>query len=112
MGSKQKTSRRQSPSPPERGTVFFADRDLAGRTFLRALREAGLVVESFPDHLYDPTTADRVWIKHCGAQGWVGLTHDTHILDCADVAEESGARVMVLRGAVSHPDLAANMIAS
>jgi hypothetical protein len=53
-----------------------------------------------------------VWIRHCGIAGWVGLTHDTHILECADVAAEARARVIVLRGAVTHAELAANVVRS
>lgn len=63
MGSKRKTSRPRSPSPPpERPPyVFFADRDLAGKTFLQGLRDAGLAVESFELRKLEPRGSLETW---------------------------------------------------
>ena len=88
------------------------DRDL-GPTFGRILKSSGLDVrlhnEIFSEQSAQDSVADDIWIRHCGNNRWIALTRDNDITRTpASVAAamESGAKLFVLRGQMSFPELA------
>lgn len=88
--------------------TFFTDRDL-GKSIPRILRAAGISVEEYSDHFKNPTEADHVWLSQVSKRGWITLTHDDEMrrdrLAKSAVMENEG-RVLVLRGSMTHRDLA------
>ena len=85
MGSSKQTSRKRSAanstsaSPPEAGPVLFLDRDLGKFDVAEALRAIGATVRLHAD-LFPPDAKDPEWLPQVGANGWVVLTRDKHIL--------------------------------
>ena len=57
--------------------VFFTDRDL-GKSFPRALRDAGLQIEEHAAH-FPHDAADDLWLAAVGAYGWFVISHNRRI---------------------------------
>ena len=57
--------------------VYFTDRDL-GKRFPEILTAAGLTVERHHD-LFPPDGSDEQWLKHCGRNARIALTHNERI---------------------------------
>ena len=88
------------------------DRDL-GPTFGRILKASGLDVrlhnEIFSEQSAQDSVADDIWIRHCGNNGWIALTRDNDITRTpasVEAAMESGAKIFILRGQMTFPELA------
>jgi hypothetical protein len=85
MAARKRTSKKpsaassKSASPPDAGPVFFLDRDFGKRDVAEALRGLGAVVK-LHDELFAATTKDTDWLPQVGANRWVVLTRDKHIL--------------------------------
>lgn len=112
MVSKKKKSRKRSPTPKSPDPIFFIDRDLAGKTFLHILRDAGLRVESHNDH-FNALTPDLEWLEYVGERGWIALTHDKRIRKHSFVAQTmlaGGVKTFLLIGAAPHAELATNFV--
>ena len=58
-------------------TVYFTDRDL-GKRFPEILTAGGLIVRRHADH-FAHDTADEIWLKTIGENGWVAITRDGRI---------------------------------
>jgi PIN domain-containing protein len=78
MRSRPSSGRRRAVTPPE----FLIDRSLGRLSLPRALREAGLIVQTLAD-IYGEQTAretdDATWLALAGEHGWVVLCKDDHI---------------------------------
>jgi PIN like domain len=87
--------------------VYFTDRNL-GKQFPAILAAAGLQVERHQD-LFPPDGSDEQWLKHCGTNGRIAVTHDQRI---RYKANELGAvmrhrvAMLVLIGKAPYPELA------
>lgn len=93
--------------------VFFTDRDL-GKAFPRALREAGLIVESHFEH-FAPNAPDEQWLRTIGQRGWIALTHDTRIRYRPNelaALQRNHVGLLVVVGKVPLPELAAGFVAT
>lgn len=95
--------------------TYFVDADLAGHIFLRILAENGVpcvsIRDAIPHENHSPPT-DEEWIRYCAKNGLVALTHDKRILvEWADELNDSGARVIILRGTCKAEALARNFVA-
>lgn len=94
---------------PHRRTTWFLERSLGSRLVLRALIDAGEVVESHSEH-FAQDAADVDWIPVVALKGWVVLAKDLRIrwrpLEKAAVLQ-SGARMFVFAsGNTSGKDMA------
>lgn len=93
--------------------TYFTDRDL-GKAFPRTLRRAGLLVQPHDSH-FGPTTLDEEWLTKVGVRDWLVITHDQRIRykpNERDAVMNAGVGMLVLVGAIPHPALAKNFLAT
>ncbi len=91
--------------------VWFTDRDL-GKQFPRILAEAGLNVERHAD-LFAPTGSDEEWLRHCGENGRVAITHNSRIRYVRNelaAVRRFNVRLVVVVGKVPTAELARNFV--
>jgi hypothetical protein len=91
--------------------VWFTDRDL-GKQFPRILAEAGLNVERHAD-LFAPTGSDEEWLRHCGENGRVAITHNSRIRYVRNelaAVRRLNVRLVVVVGKVPTAELARNFV--
>lgn len=107
--------RRSITKPPD--TTFFTDEDTGvhrNACLPKILIDAGLNVVCH-EEVFPPKTPDHEWLRFCGEQGLVAVTHDKRIrLSDRSIASlvGSGARVLTLIGQWTHEELAINLVNS
>jgi len=67
--------RQESRSGLTTSLVYLLDEDLASRSIVGALRDAGLEVTTVPDE-FGRGCLDVDWLPEAGQRGWVVLTKD------------------------------------
>lgn len=78
------------------------------------LAEAGLEVRRHAE-LFAADCPDETWLEHVGKNGWVAITHDSHIRykpNEKHAVLAHGVRLLVVVGKAPHPALAANFVAT
>jgi hypothetical protein len=111
--SSRRPSSTKKPRPPEPFT-FFTDRDL-GNAIADALGQAGAVVKRHDQVFQDPRTPGTVWLEYVGQQGWIALSHNTgiqRVIAERDAAMRANIALFFLAGKLTHPQLAANAVAT
>lgn len=87
--------------------VYFTDRDL-GKRFPAILAAAGFAVERHHD-LFPPDGPDEQWLRYCGINARVAITHDGRIRykpnELAAVVAH-GVALLVVVGTAPYPELA------
>ena len=89
--------------------VYFTDRDL-GKQFPRILAEAGIAVERHADHFHHDG-ADEQWLKHCGNNGLIAITHNSRIRYVPNelaAVKRFGVRLLIVVGQAPTAELAHN----
>jgi hypothetical protein len=100
--------------PPPSHPTFFTDRDL-GNAVADALERLGEQVRRHDIIFPSSRTRDEEWLQRVGREGWAGLSHNKDIQRTEsqlDMAMTEGAGVFFLIGKLTHPQLAANVIAT
>lgn len=86
---------------PHNSPVFYLDRNLGRRIIPAILSAAQISYEIHDDHL--PADApDEDWIRLCGKQGWIAVTHDAKLksnLPALEAIRDSVGRVFIVSGA-------------
>jgi hypothetical protein len=91
--------------------IYFTDRDL-GKRFPEILTAAGLQVERHHD-LFPPDGPDEQWLKYCGRQGRVAITHDQRIRYRPNeraAVEQYGVALLVVMGKEKYSELAHHFV--
>lgn len=97
--------------PPD--YTFFTDRDL-GNIVPDAIVDAGLRVERHDDY-FDEVEEDPTWLRKCGEEDWVALSHNANIRRVErqrNMVMRAGVRLFILIGHHTHDRLANNFIHS
>ena len=91
--------------------VYFTDRDL-GKQFPAIFAAAGLAVERHHD-LFPPDGPDEQWLRYCGSNARVAITHDRRIRykpnERAAVVTH-GVALLVVVGNAPYPELAKSFV--
>jgi len=93
--------------------VYFTDRDL-GKQFPAILASAGLHVERHHD-LFSPGGSDEQWLKYCGTQGRIAITHDQrirHKINEREAVMRDRVALLVVIGKLPYPELAKHFVAT
>jgi len=91
--------------------VYFTDRNL-GKQFPAILIAAGLVVERHHD-LFPPDGSDEQWLKYCGSNGRIAITHDQRIrykVNEREAVLQNRVGLLVVIGNVPFPELANSFV--